>query len=360
MKHILVLGVSLVLISSCSDPIESVSPRRENIAESVYASGLLKSKNQYQVYSTVTGLLYKIYVEEGDTVKKGSPLFSIQNETSTLSRENAQLAAELAGEKLNQGKLDELELSISFTKSKMINDSLLYARQQYLWSQNIGSRIELEKAELSFQNSENAYAIVKQKYADEKKRLDILSRQAQKNVQITRKNESDFTVESAISGRIYSLLKEPGEMVTPQTPLALIGDANNFILELQVDEYDIVLIRPGQQVKVTMDSYKGQVFDAVITKIYPILNQRTKTATVEAAFIQVPPALYPNLTLEANILLQVKENVLTLPRNYVLDNKYVITSGGDTLEVSTGLKDYLKIEITGGLSEDAIVIRPQL
>jgi multidrug efflux pump subunit AcrA (membrane-fusion protein) len=358
MNYILILGIPLFMLAACKDKVESTSPARENITESVYASGILRSKNQYQVFATVNGILSNVLVDEGDTVKKGGPLFIIRNEASKLNRENAQLAAELANIRTNQGKLDELRLNIDLAKSKMQNDSLLMVRQQSLWAQNLGAKVELERTELNFKNSKTAYASAKLRYADEKRRLDLLSQQAQKNLQITQTNENDFTITSNINGKIYSLLKEQGEMINTQTPLAVVGDATDFIIELQVDEYDITSFTPGQQVKVTMDSYKGQVFDAVITKVIPILNERSKTATVEAVFIKQPSALYPNLTLEANIILQVKENVLTLPRQYIINDQYVINKAGDTLTIKTGVKDYLKAEILEGISEQDVLIRP--
>ncbi len=359
MKQILILCLSLCLLTACKDEVETTSPVRESITESVYASGILKSKNQYQVFSTVNGLLQHRYVNEGDTVKKGALLFSILNETSTLNRENAQLSAELANLKSNQGKLDELLLSIDLAKSKMINDSLLWVRQQNLWAQSIGSRVELERAELNYKNARTSYESMRIRYKDEKHRLDLVSKQAQKNVEISRKNEGDFTITSNISGKIYSILKEQGEMVNVQTPLAVIGDAAAFILELQVDEYDITAIRPGQEVKVSMDSYKGEVFNATVTKVYPIMNERTKTATVEAVFVNPPSSLYPNLTLEANIILQVKENTLTLLRKFIVDDRYVINQAGDTIPVKIGIQDYMKAEILEGVSEKDVLIKPK-
>lgn len=359
MKQFLILCLSLCLFAACKDEVETTSPVRESITESVYASGILKSKNQYQVFATVNGLLQHRYVDEGDTVKKGALLFSILNETSTLTRENAQLAADLANLKSNQGKLDELLLNIELAKSKMVNDSLLWVRQQSLWSQGIGSKVELERAELNYKNSRTSYESIRIRYKDEKRRLDILSKQAQKNLEISRKNEGDFTITSNINGMVYAILKEQGEMVNVQTPLAIIGDASVFLLELQVDEYDITVINPGQEVKVTMDSYKGEVFDATVTKVYPIMNERTKTATVEAVFVNAPASLYPNLTLEANIILQVKANALTLLRKFVVDDRYVINQAGDTLPVKIGIKDYLKAEILEGITEKDVLIQPK-
>jgi HlyD family secretion protein len=359
MKRYLIFFSSLFLLTACKDKVETTSPTRESITESVYASGIVRSKNQYQVFATVNGLLHKAYVDEGDTVKKGAPLFAILNESSTLARENAQLAADLADLRANQGKLDEILLQTDLARNKMQNDSLLLARQESLWSQNIGSKVELEKAELNYKNAKTNYESARIRYKDEKRRLDILSKQAQKNLQISRSTERDFTLTSIMDGKIYSLLKEEGEMVNTQTPLAVIGDLDHFLLELQVDEYDITSIRPGLEVKVTMDSYKGEVFDAVITKVHPMMNERSKTVTVEADFVKQPHSLYPNLTLEANIILQVKQDALTLPRKYILGDRYVINDAGDTLAIKTGLKDYLKAEILEGVSESDILQLPR-
>jgi len=161
-----------------------------------------------------------------------------------------------------------------------------------------------------------------------------------------------------MNGRVYSLLKEQGELVTPQLPLAVIGDAQHFILELQIDEYDITRVVQGQQVFITMDSYKDEVFEGRIVRIYPIMNERSKTFTAEAEFVKAPPSIFPNLSLEANILIRLKENVLTLPRNFIVADHFVIREDGDTVEVKLGIKDFEKAEILEGINENDVVKRP--
>ena len=73
-----------------------------------------------------------------------------------------------------------------------------------------------------------------------------------------------------------------------------------------------------------MDSYKGQVFEAVIEKIDPLMNERSRSFTVEARFTTRPPSLYPNLTAEANIIIRTKENAITIPRAYLLNDSTVV------------------------------------
>ena len=85
--------VFLFLLFSCKKKEETTTPVVQNITESVYASGKVKSKNQYDVYSSVAGIIRKVHVTEGDLVRKGDPLLSLVNESQQLSRENAGIAA---------------------------------------------------------------------------------------------------------------------------------------------------------------------------------------------------------------------------------------------------------------------------
>jgi hypothetical protein len=79
---------------------------------------------------------------------------------------------------------------------------------------------------------------------------------------------------------------------------------------------------------------------------------------VEAEFITPPPALYPNLTTEANIIIAVKEKVLTIPRSYLQDDGTVLLANKEKRKITTGLKDYQKVEIISGLSVNDVILKP--
>ncbi len=348
----------LLLVFSCGRKQEKTQPTVDSISESVYASGVVKSKNQYQVFPVVNGIIKQILVTEGDVVQKGAPLLEIDNETAQLSTENARLAAEYARVSANTEKLNELQAAIDLARSKMQNDSLLLLRQQNLWKNQIGTRVELEQRELSYQNAVTAYRSAILRYQDLKKQLDFAFRQSQKNLQISQTLTENYTIRSETAGKVYSLLKEKGEMVSPQSPVAIVGDADEFIIELQVDEYDIARIKPGQRVLLNLDSYQGQVFEAEVSKINPAMNERTRSFTVEAVFVRMPPSLYPNLTTEANIIIQQKENALLIPRDYLVEGSFVETEKGERVKVTTGLKDYQKVEILDGLNKEIVLVKP--
>ncbi len=355
----LIFSIFAILIFSCKGKRESTKPVTENITESVYASGLIKAKNQYQVFSTVSGIINKRLVAENDLVRVGTPLFEISDMSVTLNRANASLAASYADLSANKEKLAEAKNNISIAQRKFDNDSLLYQRQKNLWSEHIGTKIELEQRELAYKNSKTVLNSANMGYSDLRKELDFRAKQARTNLAISEYHESDFVIKSALEGRVYSLTKERGETVNPQAPLAIIGDASLFFVELQIDENDIVRIKLGQTVLLTMDSYRDRVFEAKLSKLYPLLNDLTRTFTAEAEFIKQPEMLFPNLTAEANIVIRSKANVLTIPRNYLIDDTLVIIKNNKMKRVVTGLKDYQKVEIIQGITANDIIYNPE-
>jgi HlyD family secretion protein len=357
MKKLLWFAVIMPLFS-CKNKQETTQPIVQDITESVYASGSVKSNNQYEAFSTVNGIIRTIHVTEGDVVRRGDVLMTLVNETPKLNTENARLAATYSSVAYNADKLNELKGQINLAKTKMQNDSLLFRRQENLWVQNIGSRNQLEERELAWKNAVTDYESALLRYNDLKKQVEFAAQQSQKNLEVSTSVANDYIIKAKVDGRVYRLLKEPGEMVNTQTPVAIIGDANGFMMELQVDEYDISKIMVGQKVFVGMDSYKGQVFGAVVSRIDPIMNDRSRSFKVEATFTSRPPNLYPNLTVEANILISTKQNALTIPRAYLVDENYVLLNNDEKRKVVTGLKDYQRVEIISGISKDDILKKP--
>ncbi len=353
---ILLVAFGLV---ACSKKNPSIKASYQPITESVYASGSIIALNQYQVYSTVNGIFDEQFVVEGDTITAGMPMFRLFNESSKLNKENAELAAQFSDYNNNKSKINELLLAVELAAKKLQQDSLLYKRQLSLWQQNIGTKLQLEQTELNFENSKTAYESAILRLNDTKRQLSFSSNQSKKNLQISSRFADDYLIKSDINGKVYNILKKKGELITPQTPIALVGDANRFIIQLQIDEYDIVKVQNGQKVFITLDSYKGSVFEATVTRINPIMNERTKTFLVEATFVKQPPILYPNLTVEANIVIKVKEKVLTIPRQYLINDSFVMNAKGDKIQVTTGLKDYKKVEILSGITENDEITLPK-
>lgn len=358
MKKLLIYISASLILFACGKKAESTLPTIESITESVYASGSVESIDQYQVFASVNGIISSVNVSEGDVIDAKTKLFSIFNESSRINRENAELNAEFSDINSNNSKLNDLKLAIELAKNKMLNDSITFSRQKILYSKEAISSSQLEQSELVYQSSKTNYLSNQLKYIDLKKQLNLTDKQSKNNVKLTQELENDFFITSDIKGRVYSILKKKGEMVNTQTPLAIIGDAKAFKIVMEVDEYDIIKIKKGLKIVVSLDSYKGQTFEAVVAKIDPIMNERSKTFTIEAAFIIQPPVLYPNLTLEANIVIKTKQNILTIPRKYLINDQYVVLENGEKKYIKIGLKDYEKVEVISGIAKTDKIIIP--
>ncbi len=86
------------------------------------------------------------------------------------------------------------------------------------------------------------------------------------------------------------------------------------------------------------------------------MNTKSRTFTAEASFVSAPEILYPNLSLEANIVLAKKTGVLTIPVKYVNRQNYVTLKDGSLKQIKTGLRDYQIVEVTEGLDSTSQII----
>ncbi|MCM4168103.1 efflux transporter periplasmic adaptor subunit [Arenibacter sp. H213] len=354
------LVVAILLLGSCDRPQEKIFPKESSLTESVYASATVQPDSLYRVYAAVGGILERNLVEEGDLVQLGTPLLQIINIAPKLNTENAKLSLQLAEDNYSGSAalLKDLEEQIQAATLNLRNDSINFFRQNRLWEQQIGSKVELDNRQLAYELSQNNRNILESRYARSKKELQTHVQQARNNYESARINTKDFTVSSKINGKVYALFKEPGEIVSTMEPLAAVGSASVFVIELLVDEVDIVKLSLGQEALISLDAYPLEVFTATVKKIYPRKDERSQTFKIEAVFNAPPKTLYPGLAGEGNIIIAKKENVLTIPRAYLMDGNTVNTPDG-VVEVSVGLQNLDRVEILEGVNENTALIKPE-
>lgn len=349
-----------MLVWACSGTGEGVTPHVTKITESVYASAEVQPDSLYQAYAVVSGIVDEVMVNEGKEVKEGDPLVRIISEAPELNRANAQLVlmkAEADRYEAN-GALGDLKNQIVTAKLQREDDSINYQRQSRLWERNIGSRSEYERKKLAYEVSTNRLNNLNSAYSTLERDLEIAYQQAEINLKVAELNTGDYTVRSRINGRVYTIEKEVGEKVSIQEPLALLGSSDRFIVELLIDERDIGRIKPGQQIILSLEAFPNEVFTAKLTKIYPKKNERNQTFLVEAEFLDaVPDNLYAGLSGEANIVINQRDKVLTIPSEYVTEDGYVNTQNG-LVKVETGLQGLNLVEIMGGIDENTVIYLP--
>jgi multidrug efflux pump subunit AcrA (membrane-fusion protein) len=356
----LLLIFALTILASCQEKRESYSVQKQNLTLSVYASANVQSKDQYRVFATVTGIVKQIHVKEGDTIATGETIMLVDNTNPALSAENAQLQLNLARENLkgSSSRLTTLKLQLDVLQQRYQEDSINFSRQQKLWDQGIGSKIELENRAFALKSSRSNFRQMQQQIEFTEQELSTLLKQAENNYEMSLKSQGDFEVKSMLNGRVYALYKEPGELVNLQEPVALVGDANEYVLSMEIDEQDIVMVKPNQQVLLRMDAFKDRIFDARVSRIYPLMNQRTQTFLVEAVFAENIENLFPGMSGEANIIIEQKPGVLYIPLDYLINDQFVATEESEEHPVKTGIRTLENVEILEGLKEGDVILKP--
>ena len=356
-----IIWISLILsLLACNKKEEKVRPEIKTITESVYSSVTIQPDSVYQAYASINGILDKNLIEEGDLVQKGDVLLQVINTNPKINAENARLSLDLAQRNFNGNStiLQDIEKQISAAALTNSNDSINYYRQKNLWNQQIGSKIEFDTKKLKYDLSKNTLIQLQDRYQRTKDELLTQLKQAQNHYTSSLINSGDFSIKSRINGKVYALYKNPGEIVNTLEPLALIGSASVFVIEMLVDEVDIVKIREEQDVVVTLDAYNGNVFKAKVYKIYPKKDERNQTFVVEAIFESAPEVLYPGLAGEANIIISQKKNALTIPKQYLIDENKVLTSKG-IVTIEIGLESLDRVEVLSGITDSTIIHSPE-
>ena len=360
MRNVFIL-LSAILISCSPKKSNQLQVKESDITESVYASGIVKSIGQYTVFSTVNGILKSTKVTVGQEIKNNQVLFALDADKAKLNEANSKLVSDLSQNsgRYIQDKIAEMELKVQSAKDKLALDESIYNRNKRIKEFQVISEIDFERVELAYKSSKIAFESTKKQLSQLKAQLNNEQIRNANALQISKKALGDFEIRSAFSGKLFDILVKDGSLITTQTPLAIVGEMDSFLLELDVDENDMVRVAVGQKVMVTLDSYRNQVFEAVVDKIYPIMDERSRTFKIEAHFVTIPPKLYPNLTAEANIIIQTKKNAITIPKNYLLPGDSVLIDSDKKQKVTVGLNDYQKVEVLQGLRRGTTIYQPE-
>lgn len=356
--YIAVIGS--LLLFSCSEERQSLKVEKSKLIEGIYSSVTIEPKDYYTVNSNLSGRIINFDVNIGDTILAGDLICLIDAVPAIKTSENAALNLKLIKNQLSgdASLIEDINLQIETATYQYNVDSTQLNRIKTLHTSGNATDVELDQAELKTKLSLTQLNNLISKRKRMQEELKIQQDQASNTYFSSMSSSEDAKVKSILNGIVYDIYKETGELITPQQPIALIGSQNDFNINMLIDEVDITKVKVGQKIYVDLDAYQDQVFEAKVDKIYPKMDPKSQSFEVIATFIQSPPQLYLGLTGEANIVVSEKEQTLVIPRNYLIDNKYVETDQGKT-EVKTGLKNLSHVEILSGLKEGSIIYLPE-
>src|SRR5699024_406543 len=136
-------------------------------------------------------------------------------------------------------------------------------------------QIQAENSLVNWQN-------LKQKLRIQESTLNQELIKAQSQLSTFRNNHSQQILRSSVSGIVFNINLNQGEMAQAGQPIMLVGSPKKFKLELLVDGRDIQKIEKGQSVMFKTDAFSDKQFQATITKINPVMQQDTRSFKVVA------------------------------------------------------------------------------
>jgi HlyD family secretion protein len=361
-QSILVFAVTALVVSSCGKGTKTTKPLRKDLTQAVYASGRLYPLNDYKVFSKYAGYVKTIHVKVGDTVAAGQPLITIRNEQTEFNAESAKNAMQLAVKNAspNSPLLQALKNEMSSSHSRYELDSVNYARYSTLLKQNAATQLQADQSKMQFDVSKQTWLKNQNNYTATKDRLNTEATNAELQYKTLLANRNEYVVLSDIKGMVYDIDAKVGEMVIQNKPVMEIGDAGSFEVELNVDETDISLVAPGQEVVFTIEAYGEEVFKGKVQQIYPRISMSNKTARVMAS-INAPAAgkFYSSLSVEANIIVSIKKNILVVPREYLFEgDKVKIKGKEEPVRIKKGISDLEFVEVLEGCTENDELVLP--
>ncbi len=354
--------IVVAVLLSCSGRQAEFIPTHKPLCEAVYASGYVVSKNEYQVFSQVDGYVTAILVEEGDPLKKGQPIFVIDSRQQD-ARYNIALETYRQSKKNRDETspaLMEAKAAVTVARTKYSFDSVNFARYSNLFKSNAATRNDYDKARLGLEDSRNELILQESRLRKLRDQLNLDVTSSENNFRIAAEESGRYIVRSDMDGKLYRHLKEVGELVRKSEVLGIVGSAREFYLQLNVDAVDVQRLKTGQQVLVKIDAFGEKTFRASVQRVYPRVDTRDQTVRVDAYFDSPLEDGFTGLAVEANIIIQQKEEALVISKSLLLaGDSVLIRRGSDRqkVKITRGIETLDEVEVVAGISEKDILLK---
>jgi multidrug efflux pump subunit AcrA (membrane-fusion protein) len=351
------LLITTLLLMGCKAKNE-ISPQRKDLQELVFASGVLEADDENNLTAQTDGYLVTLKFREGDAVKAGQVLAIIDNSQNRINALNAVALLGIAqkNSQTSAPAFQQIAANIESAKANLQLNKVLADRYQRLFASNSVSKLENENAQLAVTASQAQLDALLQQYENLKVNAtqeEISSRNASEvNQVLIGQNQ----VKAIVSGKIYEKKKQLGDYVRKGDVIATIGDPSLIYARLNVDETSMAKIHDGLDVMIRLNTNKGKVYKATVHEILPAFDESTQSFILKAYFTDSLDFRIIGTQLEANILVGEKKNALVIPRRYLgYGNKVTLRKKGLTI-VQTGIVSTDWAEITGGLTENDVLI----
>ncbi len=247
------------------------------IAETLTLSGSIISDNQKMITSRFMGFVTDVKVSEGDFVKKGQLLYTIDSK---------EIDSALTQVKLG---ISQARLSLQMYQNQYTNVKLNLERHKRLLEKDMVSKFEVENLELAERNLANMIKIAKKQVVQAEAQLEEVKNQY-RYLNIVAPND----------GVVVAKNIKVGEMAMPGMPAIVLSDLSNLKVSAEIPESELQMIKYGKKVKIEIPSLKLKTIGTV-TAIIPNSNPMTHTFKIKISFKTNSKSVYPGMYATVNI-----------------------------------------------------------
>lgn len=354
------LGAALVALatSGCGDSEPTAKPERRDVVESVFATGQLVMEHEYVVATQAEGFVDTVYVELGDTVEKGQLLFRITSTqtSSQLATAEAEYRDAMRRADPHSPSIVSLESQVRQAVRQRDSERDTYERTEKLFRSGATPQVEFDAAALRLESAQAELDVLEQELADLRESLELGLEQARNHLRALESQHDDTLIQAARSGRILELTKEQGELARRGEVLGRIG-SGQFVAEMLVLEQDIGRVRRGQDVGLRLNTAPDVIVPATVRAIHPAFDVVEQSFTVEARFEPGSLVLFSGTQLQADIVVERREDALVIPADYLHADDSVALVDGRTLRVQPVSRVGKWVEVRGDLEDgDELVV----
>lgn len=308
---ILLLGLALAAFAFLRGPLViTVSAITGDAAEVVYATGVVEPVH----WAKITALQRKRIVDlcrcEGEPVKKGDVLARLDDTEEQAVRTEI------------EARLERLRADA--------------ARLAKLVASNVSSKIAYEEALTQVREYEA-------RLAAQEDRIE------------------DLALTSPMDGIVLRRDGEVGEIAAanPNEALLWVGQARPLRITAEINEEDIVKVRPRQRVLLRHDGHEGDPLEAVVERLTPKGDPETKTFR---SYLLLPDdtPLMIGMSIEANIIVREAKDVVLVPAEAVVDGKVQLAEKERVVvrAVEVGIRGAGMVELKSGVDAGERVVSP--
>ena len=334
-----IVGLTIYRSNAKQLKVQTAKATVQDLAATVSGTGQIKPQTFVNVGALVMGRVTHLYAKEGDHVKKGEVVATIESipqssavdaQKATIGSAKKDIAASIANEKVAQANIEHAEADLEQKK-------LDYQRAQQLYKDSLIAKQDFDSKKAAYDTDVATLAQDQAALAQAIAQTDSSRAKLSMNVATLQgdADQLDRTISIApFDGIVTNEPVREGESVVPGiqntegSTLMTLANMSVVTAEVKVDETDITNVAIGQPADVTVDALPGKVFKGHVTQVGDqallrstgIATSQSTSGTEEAKDFKVVVTLdnptddlRPGLSTTAKITTARKDNVLTIP-----------------------------------------------